>query len=143
MSACRLPGTSVVTPTHVVLSPSPLPQIVYEMEQAGVEPTAYTYTLLLDCLAQRSKAFDGFQVSKLSYHCSLCACQDKTPVDMRLHSVFLLMEISRWRYVFFSVLRVLRIVLLYNVYPAVWDSVMKGGGRRRRPCWPVRAHVVE
>lgn len=39
-------------------------QIVYDMEQAGVEPTAYTYTTLLDCLAQRGKAFDGFQVNK-------------------------------------------------------------------------------
>ncbi|CAM9440111.1 unnamed protein product [Laminaria digitata] len=37
-------------------------QIVYDMEQAGVEPTSYTYTILLDCLAQRGKAFDGFQV---------------------------------------------------------------------------------
>ena len=37
-------------------------QIVYDMEQAGVEPTAYTYTILLDCFAQRGKAFDGFQV---------------------------------------------------------------------------------
>lgn len=37
-------------------------QIVYDMEQAGIEPTAYTYSTLLDCLAQKGKLFDGFQV---------------------------------------------------------------------------------
>lgn len=32
------------------------------MEQAGVEPDRYTYTVLLNCLARRRKIFDGFQV---------------------------------------------------------------------------------
>ena len=32
------------------------------MEQAGVEPDRYTYTVLLKCLARRRKIFDGFQV---------------------------------------------------------------------------------
>lgn len=33
------------------------------MEQAGVEPNSYTYTILLNCLERRRKNFDGFQVS--------------------------------------------------------------------------------
>lgn len=48
-------------------------QIVYDMEQAGVEPTAYTYTILLDCLAQRGKAFDGFQVTWPAPRPCVCA----------------------------------------------------------------------
>lgn len=48
----------------VVFTPpqSRTPQIVHEMEQAGVEPNRHTYTVLLDCLARRRKVFDGFQV---------------------------------------------------------------------------------
>lgn len=34
------------------------------MEQAGVEPNSYTYTVLLSCLARRRKVFDGFQARK-------------------------------------------------------------------------------
>lgn len=36
---------------------------MHEMEQAGVEPNSYTYTILLNCLERRRKTFDGFQVS--------------------------------------------------------------------------------
>lgn len=63
---CWLPGNDFF-PTLLFAASTPRPQIVYDMEQVGVEPTAYTYTLLLDCLAQRSKAFDGFQVSRMLY----------------------------------------------------------------------------
>lgn len=43
---------------------TPSSQVVHEMEQAGVEPNRYTYTVLLNCLARRRKVVDGFHVRK-------------------------------------------------------------------------------
>lgn len=64
-------------------------QVLFEMEAAGVEPTAYTYTMLLDCVVKRGKAPDGFQVraagvvlNNVEIHscCHQCSNQEQTVV---------------------------------------------------------------